>query len=122
MMMPERGFTLLEVLVALAFLAIMLGSLFSEMSQYGHNGAMLKEKTLAGWVARNQVVEWQLLKPWPGELRKKGKEKMAGHEWAWSVKISNTEDPEVRRIDVEVRKSADAKNPLISYVGSIEKK
>lgn len=121
-MNTERGFTLLEVLVALAFLAIMLGSLFSQMSQYGRQGAMLKEKTLAGWVARNQVVEWQLKTPWPSPLEKKGKEKMAGHEWAWKVKISNSEDPQVRRIDVEVRKDTDAKNPLVSYVGSIDKK
>ena len=121
-MNTQRGFTLLEVLVALAFMAIMLGTLFEGMNQYGHNGAQLKEKTLAGWVARNQVVEWQLIKPWPAPLQKQGKEKMAGHEWFWKVRISNTEDPEVRRLDVEVRKNEDAKNPLISYVGSIEKK
>ncbi|MDH5183114.1 MAG: type II secretion system minor pseudopilin GspI [Gammaproteobacteria bacterium] len=121
-MSSDRGFTLLEVLVAMAFLAIMIGTLFDGMSQYGRNGALLKEKTLAGWVARNQVVEWQLKTPWPGPMKKQGKEKMAGHEWAWTVKISNTEDPVVRRIDVEVRKTAEAKNPLVSYVGSIEKK
>ncbi|MDH5360131.1 MAG: type II secretion system minor pseudopilin GspI [Gammaproteobacteria bacterium] len=121
-MRTERGFTLLEVLVAMTFLAIMLGTLFESMGQYARNGALLKEKTLAGWVARNQIVEWQLKKPWPSPQEKKGMESMAGHDWTWMLRISNTEDPEVRRIDVEVRKTADAKNPLIHYVGSIEKK
>jgi len=121
-MRRETGFTLLEVMVALAVLAIGVSSLFLGMVQYNRNALSLKETTLAGWVARNLVTQSQLTVPWPGPMDKRGKEEMADHDWYWHFKVSNTEDPGVRRIDVEVRLKEDDDAPLVNYVGYIGKK
>jgi general secretion pathway protein I len=121
-MSRQKGFTLLEVMVALAVLAIGVSSLFLGMVQYSRNALSLKETTVAGWVARNLVAQSQLTVPWPGPSDKRGKEEMADHTWYWHYKVSKTDDPGVRRIDVEVRLNEDDENPLVDYVAYIGKK
>lgn len=56
----ERGFTLLEVLVALAILAIALGALIKAGSTNTANAVYLRDKTFAHWVALNTITEMQV--------------------------------------------------------------
>lgn len=122
-MKGQHGFTLLEVMVALAVLAIGVSSLFLGMVQYSHNALSLKERTIAGWVARNLVAEQQLASPWPNIGNKHGKDDMADHTWYWKYKVSKAGDSEtIRRIDVEVRFKEDDDKPLVSYFAYIGKK
>lgn len=97
-----RGFTLLEVLVALAVLAITLGALIKGGSEVATNGAYLRDKTLAQWVARNRVAELQLETQWPETGSREGREEMAGREWFWRSAVSETFDEDVRRLEVGV--------------------
>ncbi|MBD3609837.1 MAG: type II secretion system minor pseudopilin GspI [Gammaproteobacteria bacterium] len=121
-MNTAKGFTLLEVLIALAVLAVALGTMLVGVGQYASNAIHIKEKTLASWVARNIIVEWQLQKPWPGPSRKKDRVEMAGYQWLYNVKVSNTDDPWVRRIDVDVQLNENTDITLASYVGYLEKR
>ncbi len=98
----QSGFTLLEVLVALAVLAIALASLVKGISSNAANEAYLRDKTLAQWVAMNVVAEQQLAEKWPDKGKKRGSETMGGHEWFWRYEISDTFDDDVRRLDVKV--------------------
>ncbi len=97
------GFTLLEVLVALTVLALTLGAVIKAAGDYTANQAHLHDRTLATWVARNVLVEQQLENAWPrvGEL--KGTTDMGEREWRWLAIVSQTEEEELRRLDVEVR-------------------
>lgn len=110
-MKRARGFTLLEVLVALAILAIALGALLKTGASNSANAVYLRDKTIAHWVAMNQVTEIQLAPAWPGTGTTRGKVDMAGRQWQWSATISETFDADVRRLDVEVR-AAERDAPL----------
>lgn len=97
-----RGFTLIEVLVALAILAIALGALVKGGGANAANAAHLRDKSLAHWVAMNRVAEVQLEPGWPGIATTRGTAGMAGREWQWVARVSDTFDGDVRRLEVEV--------------------
>lgn len=103
-MRRAAGFTLLEVLVALAVLAIAMGAIINAATQSIANTAALRDQTLAGWVALNQVSE-RLLdpEPWPEEGSRDGRVELANRAWRWQVRFAKTDDPDLRRIDVTVR-------------------
>ncbi|VFM95315.1 MAG: general secretion pathway protein I [Candidatus Kentron sp. G] len=117
---PGRGFTLIEVLVALAILTIVLGALVKGLSQNARNAVYLRDRTIAHWIAANTVAEFQLSPHWPALGTEQGETEMAGQMWYWTARIVATEDSELRRIHVEVR-LGDAQAPLletlVSYVG-----
>jgi len=98
-----RGFTLIEVVVALAVLALAMGALISGMARYADNAAVLREKTLALWVAHNRLTEIGLEPTWPELGESDGDEELAGIEWRWDVTVAETPDPKVRRVDIAVR-------------------
>lgn len=96
------GFTLLEVLVALAVLALSMGAVIKAVSDYTNNQSYLRDRTMAMWVARNVLVQFQVEKEWPKVGERKGTEEMGTREWRWLAVISQTEEAELRRLDVEV--------------------
>jgi len=98
------GFTLLEVLVALAVLAIAMGAIINAVTQSIANTAYLRDQTLASWVALNQVNERLLdSEPWPEEGSRDGSAELANRAWRWQVRFAKTDDPDLRRIEVTVR-------------------
>ena len=116
----SSGFTLLEILVALAVVAIALSAIVNEVSNNVKNAAHLRDRTLAHWVAMNKIAEWHTGGDWPSPGESHGDVQMAEQEWRWSIKVTNTDDEDIRRMDVEVRGDPKAANPdasLIAYVG-----
>ncbi|MGH8442215.1 MAG: type II secretion system minor pseudopilin GspI [Nevskiaceae bacterium] len=101
-----RGFTLIEVVVAVAILAVALGALISSMARYADNAAYLREKTVALWVAHNRLTEIGLEPAWPQLGASDGDVEMAGIEWRWDVTVSETPDSRVRRVDIRIRSKA----------------
>lgn len=113
----SRGFTLLEVLVALAVLAIAMAALIKGGAENARAAAYLRDKTLAQWVAMNVIAETRLTAGWPSPGTKRGREEMARHEWHWELKIAETFDKDVRRLDVSVRGNDDKESiPLATLV------
>lgn len=101
-MRAQRGFTLLEVLVSLAVLALAMGALIRSGAENVANAGYLADRSFAHWVAMNRAAELRLQ---PGAVstgRQNGTEWMAGREWRWEVTVSNTPDQDIRRVDIAV--------------------
>ena len=96
------GFTLIEVMVALLIIAIGLGAIVDSAGNTTLHAAYLRQKTIAGWVAQNEIALYRAKRTWESATTRKGKATMANVEWSWQMKISKTDDPSLRRIDIEV--------------------
>ena len=117
----QHGFTLMEVMVALAILAIVMGALIKVTDSYAFNAGYLQQKTLAQWIAENKAVEYQLMQQFPPPGKQQGQIEMAKVEWQWRVQVSNTEDRRLRRLDISVAlKEGELDSPittLVAFVG-----
>jgi len=98
-----RGFTLIEVLIAVTILAIAMGAVISGMARYAANAGALREKTVALWVAHNRLSEIDLEPAWPALGKSDGEVEMAGVDWRWFVTVAETPDPDVRRVEIRVQ-------------------
>jgi general secretion pathway protein I len=113
----QRGFTLLEVLVALAVITISLSAVIKVVSETTNTTIYLKEKTLAQWVASNKVVEYRMRRDWPAVGRSNGTATMGDVEWGWLVEVKDTPDPTVRRLEVSVKPATQkADDPTVFIV------
>jgi general secretion pathway protein I len=77
----QRGFTLLEVLIALAIVAMSVGALLGTITSSASNVIYLKDKTLAEWVALNRLTEVRIDQQMPGKGNRSGNSVMAGQRW-----------------------------------------
>lgn len=120
---PVAGFTLLEVMIALAIIAISLAAATTAISGNIRNASGLQQRTYAHWVAMNKMAELQLSKQWPSIRTTKGSELMARQEWYWSMKVTKTPDgfDLIRRVDVTVRLNEDDESPLVTLTGFVGK-
>lgn len=117
MMRRARGFTLLEVMVAVAVLAIALAAVISAMARQADNAGYLKQKTLALWVAHNRLTELQLQEQAPSTGRSDGTVEMGGTEWRWQAVVRETDDERLHRVDVEVMRPGQKEGSLAQLTG-----
>ena len=115
----SRGFTLLEVLVALAIFAITAAAMISGIAGSLSAQSYLERKTIAHWVALNQLNFTNMRAVWPAVGISDGREEMAGHEWHWTRKVEGTADPKLRRVEIEVRVEREDEDPLVRIAGFV---
>ena len=102
-MKSSRGFTLIEILAAVAVLAIALAAILAGMARYADNASYIRQKTIALWVAHNRLSEIKMATGWPDTGTSNGKTEMAGQSWKWTETVQTTADDQLRRIDVTVQ-------------------
>jgi general secretion pathway protein I len=113
------GFTLIEVLVALAIIAFGLVAVFGQMGQSATAANRLRDKSLAGWVALNRIAELRLAGQYPGVGTQSDEVEMADVRWRYEVRISETEGDYLRRADVSVARADAPDRPVVTVVGFI---
>lgn len=103
----QKGFTLIEVMVALAVITLGLAAVIKTVTSTTSNTIHIRDKTFAYWVAQNQLAEIELTSGSPKPGFTDGEEELAGLTWHWTRKIEGTEDPDTNRVEVSVRKDKD---------------
>jgi general secretion pathway protein I len=100
---PARGFTLVEVLVALVIVAIGMSALLASMGNSADTAMYLREKTFAQWIGLNQLALTRLAAKLPSKGTTNGDLDYAGRHWAWQQEVTEQDFPGVLRIDVRVQ-------------------
>lgn len=117
----QRAFTLIEVLVALAIVAVALSAGMRALAQSADGASSLKARTLALWVAQNRLARAQLADPPPVSGTADGTETQAGAAFAWRQTIDATPNPAFRKIVIVVSDPAEpdyALARLDGYLGT----
>ncbi|MBN8766428.1 MAG: type II secretion system minor pseudopilin GspI [Thiobacillus sp.] len=121
----QRGFTLIEVLVALAILAVALAAASRAAAMMADSSAELRERLLAGWVAQNRLAELQARRAWPEAGIREGEVEQAGVKMVWREAVSATQNRAFRRVEISVAaagRDARALARLTGYLARAEDK
>ncbi len=105
------GFTLVEVLVALAIVALGAGAMFSVLTSSASSTSYLREKSFAEWIGFDQISTTRLLLTPITPGSSEGDVTFANQQWHWLQQIDEMEIPTMYRITVQVRRTDDPSVP-----------
>jgi len=108
----QSGITLLELLVALAVFSISAISILDTISSTSRVVEHIEQKTIAHWIAGNQLTEIQLKSDWPNITVLRTEVDMSDRHWFLVTKVEATARADMRKITVEVRINKDSQSPL----------
>jgi general secretion pathway protein I len=120
MLKNKFGFTLIEVLIALAIISIALTAIIKATAQNTRDTLYIQNKTIANWVGAEIMNEarLELIKP-PFAPDKLSEEMvLLNQRWKWEAQLKNTHNARIKEIDVTVFQRADEKKSihLVSYL------
>ena len=123
--MNSRGFTLVELLVALVVVAMTAMTVSSAVGNIVSQTYVLERRAVAHWVAENQLARARLSRVNNVDPVATGRNTervvMSGRTWRINQEISETTHPWLRRVDIEVFEVVDDDDvgPLDRLVGFI---
>lgn len=97
-----RGFSLIELLVALAVFALVIVGLLNLAGESVRSAVHIEERVLAGIVADNIAAEAGLLEATALAAPAQGSERLGDHDWRWRRTAATTGSDGLLRINVEV--------------------
>lgn len=120
-MASERGFTLVEVMVALLIVATALPALLMRIGSMASTTAHSRDVAVAHWIAENKMQEIYLTQKMQNILprgRQADDVRMASAVWDWQTETQETEVPKMLRVSVRVRAQGSEEN-LVDLSGFI---
>ena len=105
--MKQRGFTLIEVMIALAIVALSVGALLGTITSSASNIIYLKDKTLAEWVALNRIAEIRIGQQMPDKGKRTGNAEMGGMRWQWEEEVIELPVKGMFRVEVRARSTGE---------------
>lgn len=97
----RQGFSLVELLVALAVFSLAAMALLNLSGENTRSAARVEDRTLGGVVAENLAVE-AAVTPALSEGESAGATTLADRRWAWTRTVAPTDDPDLLRVDIRV--------------------
>jgi general secretion pathway protein I len=115
----NRGFTLVEVLVALAIVSIALMAALRAAGQGTNAAGELRARVLAGWVAADRLAEHRARGDWLPLGIARGTQGEGGVVFAWREEVIATPNSAFRRVDVFVSAPAEESRALARLTGFV---
>lgn len=106
-----RGFTLIEVVIAMAIIALVVTQLSAAIEQTHYARGRLEQKTLAHTLVMNRITELQVSDP-PAVGSQDVDAELAGQKWVVNT-TTKLAQPNVLQIDVGVSLKVDKGEPLL---------
>lgn len=114
------GFTLLEVLIALAVFALSAFAVIRQTSLSVQQSSYLEYKTFALWIAENKLAQYRTQTDWPSLGRHREELSQFNQDWWLDVEVYNTSDVLLRRVEVKVGQS-DSESVILTLQGFLGK-
>ena len=106
-----RGFTLLEMLIAIAIIGIIGAAVSTAIGGVANQTRSLEQRTVANWIASNQLTSMRMLQRRQAQSLREGKQQtrlvFADRQWEVETEIKTTDYPWIRRVEVSVYESSD---------------
>lgn len=115
----NAGFTLIEILVAMTIIAVGVSALVASAGGSAWRADYLREREFGRWVASNELTLLQVLPAWPDVGTKNTEVEMGETLWFIKTRTQAVADPDLRRVDVEVRKDKEAENYIYVVTGFV---
>lgn len=115
----SQGMTLLEVMVALAVLSMAGLAVMKTASENLNSQGILKEKSLALWVAQNHLAEIHLGTVSINSTKSTSEIEMADQTWYLQTRKNNTSFAGLVVVQVDVMTSKNSTMPVASLTGYI---
>jgi general secretion pathway protein I len=109
---PAHGFTLIEVLVALAIVAVALGAGIKAAGALTGNAQRLADVSAAQWCADNQLANLKLARQFPGIGDTEFACDQLGRSFQGRLRVRPTPNPNFRRVDASIANEDD--QPLLT--------
>ncbi len=103
--MKSRGFTLIEVLVALAIIGIALTAVVRASGQSADTALAMKARIHATWLAQNELALARATREWPEPGSSAGTAMMSGASFDWARVIQPTPNPNFRKLEITVSRN-----------------
>ena len=115
----RNGFTLVEVLVALAIISIALLSALRVAGGGTNSVGDLRGRLLAGWVAQDVLALQRARGEWPSPGILSGTQRQGGFEFAWREEVLTTPNSAFRRVEIRVFSATGGDHVLAHLTGFV---
>ena len=115
----RNGFTLVEVLVALAIISIALLAALRVAGGGTNSVGDLRGRLLAGWVAQDVLALQRAREEWPSPGILSGIQSQGGFEFAWREEVVTTPNAAFRRVEIRVFAATGGDHALAHLTGFV---
>lgn len=116
-----RGFSLLEILVALAIFSVMSVAAYHQVSAISTTAIRIEEKYYALWVGENILEQYFIDREWPSTGEDVVEYEMAGRKWYVKTIIKSSDNADIKILETSIYKDNSDESPTLTLYRMIGK-